>query len=131
MSLGQGNNNLGEIAGMLQVLSLLDDAYSSSRLVGHPALLLFTDSLLVVGALEWGWSARNMPPLIKKLRRAYRKRKALNPVALYWVKPLQRHPQRDCGSRGHDRRPLEPGGRHPRSYGLDRGICPRTGLARF
>ena len=86
MSLGQGDNNLGEIAGTHQVLRLLDEAYKNGRIVGHPPLLLFTDSLLVVGALEWGWSARNMPPLIRDLRCAYRERKSLNPVALYWVK---------------------------------------------
>jgi ribonuclease HI len=41
---------------------------------------------LVVGALDWGWSARHMPPLIRDLRHAYRDRKNLTSVALYWVK---------------------------------------------
>ena len=86
ISLGLGDNNLGEIAGLLEILRLVDEAYTKGRLIDHPALLLFTDSLLVVGALEWGWSTRNMPKLIGKLRKAYRKRKTLNSVALYWVK---------------------------------------------
>jgi ribonuclease HI len=86
MALGDGDNNLGEIAGLLQVLVLLDAAYERGWVVGHPPLLLFTDSLLVVGALEWGWTARHMPPLMRDLRHAYRARKCLNPVALYWVK---------------------------------------------
>jgi ribonuclease HI len=86
MSLGLGDNNLGEIAGLLEILRLVDEAYTKGRINGHPALLLFTDSLLVVGALEWGWSTRNMPQLIGKLRRAYRQRKTINSVTLYWVK---------------------------------------------
>jgi ribonuclease HI len=86
MSLGLGDNNLGEIAGLLEILRLVDEAYSSGHVTGYPAVLLFTDSLLVVGALEWGWSTRNMPRLVGKLRRAYRKRKTINAVTLYWVK---------------------------------------------
>jgi ribonuclease HI len=86
MSLGPGDNNLGEIAGMLRVLTLLDEAFERDLVDGHPSLLLFTDSLLVVGALEWGWASTNMPPMIRELLMAYRARKALNPVALYWVK---------------------------------------------
>jgi ribonuclease HI len=86
MALGAGDNNLGEIAGLLQVLVLLDEAYARGLVTGHPPLLLFTDSLLVVGALDWGWPTRGMPPLIRDLRQAYRDRKGLNPVQLYWVK---------------------------------------------
>jgi ribonuclease HI len=86
ISLGLGDNNLGEIAGLLKILRLVDEAYTRGLVTGHPALILFTDSLLVVGALEWGWSTRNMPPLIRNLSRAFRERKADNPVALYWVK---------------------------------------------
>jgi hypothetical protein len=56
MSLGLGDNNLGEIAGLLHILRLVDEAYTKGRINGHPALLLFTDTLLVVGALKWGWS---------------------------------------------------------------------------
>jgi ribonuclease HI len=86
MALGKGDNNLGEIAGLLQILVLLDEAYERGLVAGHPPLLLFTDSLLVVGALDWGWSARDMPPLIRDLRHAYRDRKKVTSVALYWVK---------------------------------------------
>jgi ribonuclease HI len=86
MSLGLGDNNLGEIVGLLEILRRVDEAYSSGRVTSYPAVLLFTDSLLAVGALEWGWSTRNMPRLIGKLRRAYRKRKTINAVTLYWVK---------------------------------------------
>jgi ribonuclease HI len=71
---------------MLKVLHLVDEAYDRSLVIGHPPLLLFTDSLLVVGAVEWGWSTSKKPPLIRQLLRAFRKRKKLNPVALYWVK---------------------------------------------
>ena len=86
MSLGQGDNNLGEIAGLLRVLTLVDEAYERGLVVGFPALILFTDSLLVVGALEWGWATTNMPSAIRELLQAlqaYRARKALNPLALY------------------------------------------------
>jgi ribonuclease HI len=86
MSLGPGDNNLGEIAAMLRVLTLLDEAYERDLVDGHPPLLLFTDSLLVVGALEWGWATTNMPPKIRDLLKAYRARKVLNSVVLYWVK---------------------------------------------
>jgi ribonuclease HI len=85
MSLGLGDNNLGEIAGLPKILRLVDEGYTKGRINGHPALLLFTDSLLVVGALEWGWSTRNMPQLIGNLRRVYRQRKTINSVTLYWV----------------------------------------------
>jgi ribonuclease HI/exonuclease III len=86
MSLGQGDNNVGEIAGLLKLLCLIDEAYRRGLVQGHPAILLFTDSLLVVGALEWGWAIKNMPPSIRSLLKAYRARKALNPLLLYWVK---------------------------------------------
>jgi ribonuclease HI len=86
MALGEGDNNLGEIVGLLQILVLLDEAYARGLVAGHLPLLLFTDYLLVVGALDWGWLARDMPPLIRDLRHAYRNRKKLTSVALYWVK---------------------------------------------
>ena len=86
MSLGQGDNNVGEIAGMLKLLNLIDEAYRRGLVHGHPPVLLFTDSLLVVGALEWGWAMTHMPPSIRGLLKAYRTRKALNPTLLYWVK---------------------------------------------
>jgi hypothetical protein len=68
-----GNNNLGDIAGLLHILVLLKKVYARDLVAGQPPLLLFTDSLLVVGALDWGWSARDMPPPIRDLRHAYRK----------------------------------------------------------
>ena len=86
MSLGQGDNNVGEIAGMLKLLNLIDEAYRRGLVHGHPPVLLFTDSLLVVGALEWGWAMTHMPPSIRGLLKAYRTRKACNPTLLYWVK---------------------------------------------
>jgi ribonuclease HI len=63
----------------------VDRAYDRRLITGYPPLLLFTDSLLVVGALEWGWSISNLPG-ISTLLDAYRARKALNPTRLYWVK---------------------------------------------
>jgi ribonuclease HI len=86
ISLGQGDNNIGEIAGLHRLLELIDTAYRRNLVRGHPAILLFTDSLLVVGALEWGWALSNMPPSIRALLKSYRSRKALNPTLLYWVK---------------------------------------------
>jgi ribonuclease HI len=86
LSLGLGDNNVGEIAGLHQVLRLVDKAYERRLIRGSPPLLLFTDSLLVIGALEWGWSTKNMPPSIRALRIAYKARNALNPTVLYWVK---------------------------------------------
>jgi ribonuclease HI len=86
MSLGEGDNNIGEIAGLHKLLELIDEAYQRKLVRGHPPILLFTDSLLVVGALEWGWAMKNMPRSIHSLLKAYRARKALNPTLLYWVK---------------------------------------------
>ena len=86
LSLGEGDNNVGEIAGLHQVLRLVDEAYVRKIIIGNPPLLLFTDSLLVVGALEWGWAMKNMPRSIRPLLKSYRLRKAANPTSLYWVK---------------------------------------------
>jgi hypothetical protein len=74
MSLGQGNNKLklGKIAGFLRVLTLVDEECECGLVVGYPALLIFTDSLLVVGALEWGCASTNMPSAIRELLQAYR-----------------------------------------------------------
>jgi ribonuclease HI len=87
IALGAGDNNAGEVAGLLQALRLVERARERGLFTGHPPLLLFTDSLLVVGALEWGWSLRNMPNGTRALRVAYRAALAAFPVVrLYWVK---------------------------------------------
>jgi hypothetical protein len=54
MSLGIGDNNLVEIERLLEILRLVDEVYTKGRINGHPVLLIFTDSLFVVGVLEWG-----------------------------------------------------------------------------
>ena len=55
-ALGAGDNNVGEVAGLLQLrLSASSSVHASgaSSLATH-SLLRVSDSLLVVGALEWG-----------------------------------------------------------------------------
>ena len=86
IALGDGDNNAGEIEGLLRVLELYLEARRRGHTEGATALLLFTDSLLVLGALEWGWSLTNMPPRIRALRALYLQVKTHTTVRLYWVR---------------------------------------------
>ena len=86
-ALGHGDNNTGEVEGLRMGLELLAQAKAKDLFTGQPPLLIFTDSLVVMGALEWGWSLRNMPAGIRGLRRLYRAIKSDFPIVrLYWVK---------------------------------------------
>ena len=88
IALGEGDNNAGEIEGLLRVLELYLEAERRGLTEGASALLLFTDSLLVLGALEWGWSLTKLPPRIRALRTLvlYLQVKARITVKLYWVR---------------------------------------------
>jgi hypothetical protein len=59
--------------------------------------------------------------MIRELRVAYRARKALNPVALYWVKGHSDITHNDRGQGGEGGRGLEQGWPDPYSHALDLG----------
>ena len=51
-ALGHGDNNAGEVEGLRMGLELLAQAKAKDLFTGQPPLLIFTDSLVVMGALE-------------------------------------------------------------------------------
>jgi ribonuclease HI len=86
IALGDGDTNAGEIDGLLRVLELFLEAERQELTQGATSLLLFTNSLLLLGALVWGWSLTKLPPRIRALRALYSQVKARIPVRLYWMR---------------------------------------------
>ena len=77
LALGQGTNNIGELAAVGLALTLLDEAGIPSTTPVH----LFTDSKYAIGVLSQGWKAKANVELIAEIKTRLKKRKA----KLHWV----------------------------------------------
>jgi ribonuclease HI len=86
LGLGHGSNNLGELFGVFialkQALALLDSGAIDSSV----PVLIFSDSLLVIGFLTDGWRLTADTDLGHSTRTLLRKLKQRTTVRLYWVR---------------------------------------------
>lgn len=85
-ALGHGDNNLGEFYAIYMALKLLQSIASSNQRTTTPTLLIFSDSLLAICHILYGWKLSNAPPIALKTKRLFRALNKLYTIRLYWIR---------------------------------------------
>jgi ribonuclease HI len=85
ISLGIGDNNLGEMGAILGLLEALLQMQKDGS-IPEGRILIFSDSACCVGYLERGWNCPTILETARKTRAALAKLRGMKPVSVYWIR---------------------------------------------